>query len=237
MGLGALFTIADLIKSNLKEKQLAKLLRDRGVDEHTITQAEYAVSYLSLNEKERSNIYKKNPDLDRKDLEKKMGAVLFFIFQYLEVAELVIGNKERAMQAHNEAKAIFARIEEKKNEKVLSLSQVEARVLRFSILNSVNQLTMSEEEKKELNEVADFIKIKTDPIASQGDISLSLSNDLLSSLVPLLYIFRSDSENAFVYGSIGADNFIGETGVRLSEMAPYISVMEGISDKISKQVE
>jgi hypothetical protein len=237
MGLGGLFTLGNIVRSNLKDKKLAKLLRDRGVDENTIEQAEAAVGYLSLSEKDKINMYRRNPSLDRKDMEEKMTAVLFYIFQYLEVAELVIGNREKAMQAHNEAKAMLARVEDQKNKKVLSLSQVEARVVRFSIINYVDKLTMSDEERKELKEIADFMKIKTDPISSRGDISLHISNDVLIELDAFLHFFMGDSANATIHGSIGADSFIGDTGVRLSEMSAYTHIIQGLIERISKQIE
>src|SRR6266508_1043149 len=230
MVIRALFTLADIVNSNVKEKRLTRLLHDRGIDENTISQAIAAVGYLSLSERDKSNMYRKNPNLDKTDLENKMMAVLLYIFQDLEVAELVIGNKEKAIQASNEARARFARIEaqgDKNNKTVLSLSQGEARIVWFSIINYVDKLTMSDEERKELRKFADFMKIKTDPISSGGDISLHVSNDILTSLDAFLHFFKSDSENASIYGSIGADSFIGDTGVRLSEMTPYIHLMEG----------
>jgi len=239
MGLRALFTIADIVNSNIKEKRLTKMLQERGIDETTINQAVSALGYLSLSEKDKQNMYRKNPSLNRKDIENKMTAVLYYVFQYLEVAEFIIGNREKAMQAHEEAKAVFARLEHKKeveNEKALSLTQTEARVMRFSIINYVDKLTLRDEERNELKEIADLIKKKTEPISSQGDISLHISNDVLTTLDAMLHFFISDSENAHIYGSVGADSFIGDTGVRLSEMASYGHIMGGLVEKISKYV-
>ena len=240
MGLRALFTIADIVNSNMKEKRLTKMLQDRGVDESTINQAVFAVGYLRLSEKDKQNMYRKDPSLDRKDLENKMTAVLYYTFQYLEIAEFIIGNKEKAIQAHEEAKAVIAQLEHKKdaeNKKILTLTQAGARVVRFSIINYVDELTMSEEERKELKAIVDLIENKTKPLSSHGDLSLYLSDDMLITLEAMLHFFMSASENAFVYGSIGADSFIGNTGVRLSEMASYRHVMEEIIEKISKQME
>ena len=161
MVIRALFTLADIVNSNVKEKRLTRLLHDRGIDENTISQAIAAVGYLSLSERDKSNMYRKNPNLDKTDLENKMMAVLLYIFQDLEVAELVVGNQEKAIQASNEARARFARIEtqgDKDNRTVLSLSQGEARIVRFSIINYVDKLTMSDEERKELREIDDFVE-------------------------------------------------------------------------------
>src|SRR5215207_4969710 len=178
MGIGALLTLFDIARSNVKEKRLVKLLQDKGVDEPIITQAVGALSYLNLSENDRRSIYKKNPSVNREEAEKRFRAILLYIFQDLEVAELVIGNRQKAVQASNEAKAVFARIEEQKkaeNNDLLSLSQVEARVARLSIINYVDKLTMSDEERKVLREIADFIESKTDPILSQKNISLDIS--------------------------------------------------------------
>jgi len=240
MGIGALLTLFDIARSNVKEKRLVKLLQDKGVDEPIITQAVGALSYLNLSENDRRSIYKKNPSVNREEAEKRFRAILLYIFQDLEVAELVIGNRQKAVQASNEAKAVFARIEEQKkaeNNDLLSLSQVEARVARLSIINYVDKLTMSDEERKVLREIADFIESKTDPILSQKNISLDISNDTLISLDFFLHSFMTDSEMASIHGSIGADSFIGDTGVRLSEMASYTHVMDGLIEKFSSRVE
>jgi hypothetical protein len=146
MGIGALFTIAGFVNSNIKKNRLRNMLRDRGVDETTINQALNALDYLGLDEKEKQNMYKREPSLDRKDLERKMSAVLYFIFQYLEVAEFVIGDREKARQINDDAKAIFAPFERKKdmeNEKGLSLTQAEASVVLFCIIYYVDKLNTS----------------------------------------------------------------------------------------------
>jgi hypothetical protein len=96
---------------------------------------------------------------------------------------------------------------------------------------------MSDEEVEDLKKVADLIKQNTEPTSPQGNISLNISNDLLISLDGLLHTFMIDSEMAAVYGSVGADSFIENTGVRLSEMAAYTHVMEGLIEKISQQVK
>ena len=46
MGIRALFTLADIVNSNVKEKRLTRLLRDRGIDENTISQATECVNDL-----------------------------------------------------------------------------------------------------------------------------------------------------------------------------------------------
>ena len=47
MGLGALFTLADIFRSNLKDKKLEKLLQDKGFDEPIVKEVKGALSYFT----------------------------------------------------------------------------------------------------------------------------------------------------------------------------------------------
>jgi hypothetical protein len=96
-------------------------------------------------------------------------------------------------------------------------------------------LTLDDEERNELKEIVDVIKKKADPDSSQAEITLRISDNVLSTLDTMLHVFMTDSEMAAVYRSVGADSFIGDTGMRLSKLSPYLHIMEEVINKISRQ--
>jgi single-stranded DNA-binding protein len=132
--------------------------------------------------------------------------------------------------SEDDAKVLLAEYEKKRdiqNKIVLPLTQIEARIVWYSLHYGMDKIDSWEEgEKAELKKLADNIEVKVGDITFSGNVILHVTESVLSDINSFLHMLQIDSENALVYSSLGADTIIGNTGVRLSEMFKYYNVME-----------
>ncbi len=83
-----------------KKRRIKNALRQHGLSQELIDLVLYAIEYISLDERTKKYIYKKNPEIPREDFEYEMNMSLIVMLSYEDVARLVIGSKKKALEAH-----------------------------------------------------------------------------------------------------------------------------------------
>jgi single stranded DNA-binding protein len=108
----------------------------------------------------------------------------------------------------------------------LPLTQLEAGIIWYSIINGLGKTTVLDEEQKEqLREIADCMEEKRDRASSEETVILHATGQALSDINGFLHTLQNDSRRAYNSTSAGADGFVGNTGVRLSELIQHVTTL------------
>lgn len=83
-----------------KKRRIKKVLQQRGLTEHLIKLTLYAIDYASWSEERKEYIFKTNHMYTREEWEYELSNSIIKMLSFEEVAKLVIGNKKKALEAH-----------------------------------------------------------------------------------------------------------------------------------------
>ena len=129
----------------------------------------------------------------------------------------------------NDAEAFLAKLHNRgasQDSIALPLTRPEARVVWYGIINGLGEITvLDQESKSQLKSIEDALVGELDSIESLGNVVIHVTESELTDINSFLHILQSDSECGYMYGAVGADRFLGSTGVRLSELAKCVPTM------------
>lgn len=105
------FTTLGIILDWNKKRKIKNALRMHGMSEEFIDLAFYAIEYASLSERQKKRIYKKNPGTSREEFEFSLNLAVMKMLSYLDVAQLVIRGRKKALEAHQRAVEVLSELE------------------------------------------------------------------------------------------------------------------------------
>ncbi len=111
MPLWGLFQIADVAKQNSRERKLRELLIQKGFPEAFIKFAVWAIGYVWADDKLKRKIQEK-VGMSKEELEARINRAYILMLQHEDIANVLVDNKKKAIQAHKEAVALLQHTDE-----------------------------------------------------------------------------------------------------------------------------
>jgi hypothetical protein len=106
MSLWAVLQIAEVAQHRNKERKLRELLRKKGVFRDDMIDYLVGLSgILWLDENKRQEVFRAS-GLSREEYDSRVNNAFLLMFQFEDVAQLIIGDKKKAKEAHLQARAI-----------------------------------------------------------------------------------------------------------------------------------
>lgn len=106
MSLWAMLQIADVVQHRNKERKLRELLRKKAIFRDELIDYLVGLSgVLWLDENQRQVVFRSS-GLSREEYDSRVNQAFVLMLQFEDVAELIIGDKKKAKEAHLKARTI-----------------------------------------------------------------------------------------------------------------------------------
>jgi hypothetical protein len=102
MPIWGLLQLSDVANQNSNEKKLREILMLKGYNEDFIKTADGAIGYAWLDEGNKKK-FQKRAGVSKEELERRFNVAYMVMFLHEEIADLLIHDKKKAKEAHEQA--------------------------------------------------------------------------------------------------------------------------------------
>jgi hypothetical protein len=117
---------------------------------------------------------------------------------------------------------------------LFSMNRAEIKIGWYGLIHLLQYIKDTKMTQKIGQLISKFENLISDPITSKDNFEIEFTPNSLQHFLDGFNLLGGEVENAFKYRTMGADTFIGNTTVRLSELIDHLPEIRKIQERIEE---